>query len=203
MYLVWIRPQWAAMFRIFHEQETSRKISHLTPDHCVYKTKAFPCSCAEKIDTPDSCPRVAAEMLTGMAMSPWGGQEAQGLWSTPTLPWAAHLGTARVPMLPSPWGLCHLQVLGHLWGSPPCPAEEPGDNSLPGLWNFFLSSPTAWQKDEQSRGSIHLQANKLLPDMPACTFHGQQFSAYSFLPDIKLVSQPKSCKKDYSLLSLL
>lgn len=48
MYLVWIRPQWAAMFRIFYEQETSRKISHLTPDYRVYKTKAFPCSCAEK-----------------------------------------------------------------------------------------------------------------------------------------------------------
>lgn len=103
----------------------------------------------------------------------------------------------------------HPEALRALWEAAllPCPAEEQGNNSLPGLRKFLPSSPNAWQKNEQQQRQYlparqQILAN-LLPEMPACTLHAQQFGAYSFLPDVELFSQPESCKKDYSVLSLI
>lgn len=70
----------------------------------------------------------------------------------------------------------HPEALRALWESAllPCPAEEQGDNSLPGLRKFLPSSPNAWQKNEQQQRQYlparqQILAN-LLPEMPACLY---------------------------------
>lgn len=123
-----------------------------------------------------------------------GGSE---LWPTHSLPWAAHLGTARAQVLPSTSGLCHLQILGHLWGSAPflpCPAEG---------WQFFtwalkllfIISHCMAEEWAAAEAASACKPTNLLPEMPACTLHGQQFRAYSFLPDVNLSLSQNPVKK--------
>lgn len=149
------------MFRIFHEQEISRKITHLTPDYCVYKTKAFPCSCTEKLIFLAVLPawlqrcwqewqchrgvgrrlRAVTHSQSALSCSPGNSQGKSAPLHIRTLPPADPGTSLRISTLPplSCWRMTILYL-----------ASETSFHHLP-LHGRRMSS---------SRGSICLQANK-------------------------------------------
>lgn len=120
------------MFRIFCEWEISKKISYLT--HLIIvltKQKPFLAAALQNWHSWQFSLRSWRYWQNGTVTVGW--QEAQELWSTHTLPCAAHLGAARAQMLPSTSGT--LQSSGT--GRSPRVCTSPLSCWRAG-WQFFI-----------------------------------------------------------------
>lgn len=164
MYLLWIRLEWAAMFRIFCEWEISKKISYLT--HLIIaltKQKPFLAAALQNWHSWQFSLCSWRCWQNGTVTVGW--QEAQELWSTHTLPCAAHLGAARAQMLPSTSGTLQSSGTGRsprVCTSPFVLLESWVTILYLGSETNFHHLPLHGKRMSSSWGSICLQANKSL-----------------------------------------